>query len=248
MLMLEDKLSKIINMVAKRIKGYEIGCYDDDCYIRDGWDDILLNMLREVDPDIRVNFGISKMVIIPSFSNFVIKFPMKGTWCENDGWYYNEDTKEWEQRDEDEYEYDFCDFGYGGGEDNNDYCALELDIYEQILEEAPDCAFIFPETLYYGKVEGTNFYLQKKCVELYDAEKIEVSENSKKIGRELYKHCIVDSDYWVNVLIEKVGGDFAKKVLDTIEDFNINDLHNHNIGFDLVTGMPMIIDFCGFDS
>lgn len=246
MLMLEDKIAKIINTVAEKIQGCEIGCYDDDCYIRDEWDTILLNLLKKVDPNIRVNYGISKIVIIPSFSNYVIKFPMKGTWYERDNWSWNDETEEWEENDE-EYSYDFYDFSYGGGEHNNDYCALELDIYKRILEEAPDCAFIFPETSYYGKVRDTDFYLQKKCIELNDADEEEISEDSKAKGSELSRYTDLDS-YWVEVLVEKVGEIFAKKILDTIEDFNITDLHNHNIGFDLITGMPMIIDFCGFDS
>ena len=246
MLMLEDKLGKIINMVAERIKGQDIGCYDDDGYMYDGWDSALLFSLEKVDPDIRVAFGMSKMVIIPSFSQFVIKFPLKGSWTETDG-FYNEEGK-WKQYEDDDFHYEFCSFGYGGGENGDDYCALELSIYDRILEEAPDCSFIFPETYFYGEVEGTKFYLQKKCVEFDDAKQIKVSENSRRVGDELYRHyCYVASPYWVNVLVEKAGETFAKKVLDVIEEFDITDLHNHNLGFDLITGMPMIIDFCGFE-
>lgn len=247
MLMIEDKIAKMVDIVAEEIKCTEIGCYDDDGTMKDSWNTYLENLLMSVDPDVKVCYGVSKMVIVPSFGDIVIKFPLRGSWYDGDDCgYWDEETDEYI---EGENEYNFCEYSYGGGDDGSDYCALEVSMYNDIIKQAPDCARVFPETKYYKEVKGTMFYTQKKCVELYEFETEEVTENSKKEGKELFANqSTIDSDYWIQMLVEKLGYILAQKILNFIEDYGISDLHNHNIGFDIKTGIPMIIDFCGFES
>ena len=244
MLYLEDKVAKIVDIVSKVLpKDGQIGVFDDDCdYFYGDYESKIYRALEKIDPFVEVNHGMSKMVIISSLIDYVIKIPLTGIWvqsCDENGDYIDDD-------------YWFDEFAYGGGENGDDYCAEEVNIYETVLEEHPEYTFIFPETMFYKQIDGVKYYLQEKCKCGGGCLKEDSSEIAVSTGDEIctdrdHQYAPIQSLPWCIALVENYGVEMAKEVLKYLHQIQISDLHNGNIGYNK-EGKPIILDFSGFDS
>ena len=244
MLYLEDKVAKIVNIVSTVMpKDGCLGVYDDDPdFIYGDLDGEIWRALENIDPLVEVNHGMSKIVIVSSIIDYVIKIPLTGVWF-----------PEWDEETE-EYNDDnttFEPFSYGGGCDNDDYCAVEVDIYDETEYENPEYAFIFPKTFFYKEINKVKYYLQEKCKCGGGCDTSNSSHAAQTVGNELYEDAnneygSVESLEWCISLVENYGVEKAKEVMKYLKKMNITDLHNGNIGYR--NGKPIILDYSGFDS
>lgn len=250
MLYLEDKVAKIVDIVSKILPtDGQMGVYDDDCdWIYGDYDGKIYEALKKIDPEVHVNHGMSKMVIVSSLIDCVIKIPLTGVYYPE--WPLDDDD---EPMYDEEPEYNFDAFAYGGGEYEDDYCAVEYNIYENMLEENPEFEFLLAKTEFYKQINGVKYYLQEKCRCDHDYEwssKTMNSASEKDIedSRNIIKECrAFRSLPWCVALVEEYGVDVMKKAVDFIFNAHIDDLHGGNFGF-TKNGKPIIIDYSGFDS
>lgn len=244
MLYLEDKIAKIVDIVSRILPSDGcMGVYDDDPdYIYGDLDGEIYNALWKLDPLVEVNHGMSKMVIVSSLIDYVIKIPLTGVWVP----VWNEEEEEYD--DEQTY---FEPFSYGGGYDNDDYCAVEIDIYDEMMEENPEFSFVFPNTQFYKQINNVKYYIQEKCKCGGGSDTSNSSHEAQTVGDELYtdannEYGSVESLAWCISLVENYGVEKAKDVMKYLKKMNITDLHNCNIGYR--NGKPIILDYSGFDS
>lgn len=245
--LIESKIDKIINIAATYIPD-EFGCGDDDDEIYNfDWDGLWDELIR-IDSGIQMEHGVSKMVIIPSFSDKVIKIPFNGNWYFE--YPYDEETEE-TLYDEEPEEY-FEKFGNGGYDERNgeycDYCAREVDLYYQALES--NMQPFFAETEFYKEVNGTKFYLQEKIsgrdYSQYSYSSSSETSNSYNLAKELSKKAYgIRDTFWLAQVIEYYGEIVAEFFVNFIEETGINDLHSGNVSF-RENGEPVIYDYSGW--
>lgn len=162
MLLLEDKVSKVIEILKEEITE-NFGCEDSYDYCQPA--DNVSMALRRRGIDACVNYGVSKLVIILPDCSQVIKVPFNGSWYYGDS--YNEETDEWEEGEEVFTHFECandmnCDDARGW-----DYCENELIKYENAVEDGYED--LFPATTFYGYIKAKfveneyPIYLQEKC-------------------------------------------------------------------------------------
>lgn len=248
MLLLEDKVSKVIEILKKEITE-NFGCDSDDCYCVH--QDEIDMALFEVGIEAEVYFGVSKLVIVLPDCSQVIKVPFNGNWYYGER--YNEETDEWEAEEE-----VFTHFEYANDlncEDARDwdYCENELIKYENAVEEG--YADLFPVTTFYGYIQTKcagdyPIYLQDKCTIFDDVKKEKEhtpSENAKSIynsNKDKYRACV--NNNWIMELIDAYGEEKAEAMLNYIHrEYLDEDLHNGNIGYNSC-GFPVLVDWAGW--
>ena len=119
---------------------------DEDSYFDDEW---LVCQLDDICEDANIEYGISKVVIIPEEGNFVIKIPFNGM-------YYHY----W---DKDADCYDGAEFSYyheACAPDSSDYCWDEVIKIEKACEMGFDK--LFPATSFLMEKDGHRVYIQEK--------------------------------------------------------------------------------------
>lgn len=244
MLYLEDKVAKIVDIVSKVLpKDGCLGVYDDDPdYLYGDLDEEIYDALWHLDPLVQVNHGMSKIVIISSLIDYVIKIPLTGVWIP----VWNEEYEDWEP--DSTY---FDPFSYGGGYDNDDYCAVEVDIYDKTMEDNPEFSFVFPDTQFYKQIGNIKYYIQEKCSCGGERDTSNSSHEAQVVGDELYEDAdneygSVESLEWCISLVENYGVEKAREVMKYLKKMGITDLHDANIGYR--NGRPIILDYSGFDS
>lgn len=240
-LLLEDKLTKALDIVEKWLKSYsnlyEFGkCEEsDELEYFNPYD--ALDMLCDIDPQADFATGASKLVfILPSISK-VIKIPFKGQFWYQEG-EYDEETEE-----------------YGEGEEvfdpfyTEDYCALE----EEIWYDADNnyCGEFFAKTEFARNVKGLiNIYVAERVICYENAGASTASEDSKKKVREDIDFRSIGPHDWMAEVIDYYGEEIARKFTDYIIGSNydiIGDLHHGNVGYRL-DGAPVILDYSGFSN
>lgn len=175
--------------------------------------------------------GMTKFVIAPKTTNFVIKLPFDSV--------------------VDDFEDSIIESLVGALGDMPevpfwDYCAYEVFLYKKAqifnLQDA------FPKTEYIGLINNWPVYIQEKCIDTYDfcsyTTKAQRSEatNATKIS---FKYPHLDLNWFTNYFLIN-GQNKSNDLLDFLEEYNINDLHKGNLGFSAIDSRPLIIDFSGF--
>jgi len=185
--------------------------------------------------DITIYNGVTKCVLVFDNDNKVIKIPFGGFFAAAE----NVD-------DENEFIW-FTEADDINGGSYWNYCENELMKYEN----AVDAGFgeFFAETEYCTMIDGTPIYKQEKCVAIScgGTPKNELSDNSKTVykSNEDYQNSYINSD-WVRAAIDWYGASRVLDFIHYIEDNNIYDLHNGNIGFSTWDGRPVLIDWAGY--
>jgi len=231
---------KDYNIAKKVVKNFnlppEIGCDQENSVFNT---DIIYDQL---DDSIRnsccIEYGISKVVIVPENENFVIKIPFGGMWYYEE--IYNKDTDEYEYIDDPGFET----FENADAPDESDYC------WDEVLriEEAEENGFgvLFPETDFLGEVNGTRFYIQEK-VQTSREFTPQVSEDSRTRAKDMDYGYNYGNVIWRAAIIEQYGEDFWVRFCDWARRGKmLDDMHSGNYGY--LNGHPIILDASGFDS
>lgn len=216
------------------------GCNGDDDEFYD--ENLLECQIDELNiGDFTINNGISKAVIIPNESNFVVKIPFN---CLK---YYKWSEEEQEYTDDECFEIFQC----ADAPDQTDYCWDEL----IKISKAYDAGFgdLFPATAFVKKEKnGTRCYIQEKVRTFkevrFNGGAPTVSEKSRTTARSMDNYyCACDVE-WRAAVVEFYGEDYWKSFVnwDSINCIGIlNDMHSNNFGYTM-NGRPIILDASGF--
>ena len=181
--------------------------------------------MRDCAPEFSWESGATKFVIIPENCDYVIKIPFNG------------------QVDEYEEEPEFQYFYNGGGEEEWDYCDLEVAYYEGIIKEHGFQQFFLP----LEQVYGTNWpvYVQQKA-EVFEYSKTRSSAESLERVKSEVKQSTSLPDEWLAVCLDNLNGDMDRlnKLVFFLRE-NFYDLHCGNIGY--LNGQAVIIDYAGYN-
>lgn len=247
MLLLEDILTKIKNCIDVPYNlGYNLDEDDTDSAIDPVWDCLYkAGLNKECD----IANGVSKVVIIPRNSTYVIKTPLFGSW------YYPEEYNE----ENDEYYTDYenaCFDEYTGAYyedaeiDCSNYCELEEYLYNFTVENG--VSDMFAKTEFFGYAKGGRpVYISEKCKNFYwdDREPSNASKTLVKSKRNSHTPGWSKMDSTITALfVDDYGVERAAKLFQFLSDFNITDLHSHNVMISEKTGKIVITDYSGFDN
>lgn len=198
--------------------------------------------LREVDKNVRIYYGMSKLVILPSKAkDIVIKIPFNG---------YYRDSLEWLEGEGEEVE-EWCDFYFATGSDPADYCLTEYEKFKNLKKRHLD-SFV-AETIFYREVDGVKVFIQERVIpfESCDRSSNKPSRKSKVVAREWRmqgKHYM--NSNWVANCIDYYGEKRTEHFFFYCENFDediTHDLHSGNFGY-RKDGSPVLLDYSGFDS
>lgn len=191
--------------------------------------------------------GISKLVLLIPHENFVIKIPFTG-WFEEDE--YNCNYCEWEDAEEADrgpepqledfyYPFEFANTPCITGKNTWDYCALEVAIYEDAIEEG--VAQYFAKEWQVEQIDEIPIYAQDRARILDDDEKwdADISEKTTKKCAQLDLRCF--NPMWIADFFEAYGEDEFVKLSKFLEKHQIHDLHSGNLGY--INDMPVIVDY-----
>ena len=247
MLLLEDILTKIKNCIDVPYSlGYNLDEDDTDNATDPVWDCLhKAGLNKECD----IANGVSKVVIIPRNSAYVIKTPLFGSW------YYPEEYDE----KNNEYYIDYensCFDEYTGAYyedaeiDCSNYCELEEYLYNFTIENGVSDMFAKTEFFGYAKC-GRPMYISEKCKDFLwgDREPSDVSKTLVKDKRDSRTPGWSRMDSMITALfVDDYGVERAEKLFQFLSDFNITDLHSNNVMISEKTGKIVITDYSGFES
>ena len=149
MLLLEDILTKIKNCIDVPYSlGYNLDEDDTDSAI-----DPVQDCLHEagLNKECDIANGVSKIVIIPRNSTYVIKTPLFGSWCYPEE--YNEENDEYYTDYKNAYFDEYTGAYYEDAEiDCSNYCELEEYLYNFAVENG--ISDMFAKTEFFGYAKG----------------------------------------------------------------------------------------------
>ena len=174
-------------------------------------------------------YGISKFVIMLNDTE-VVKIPFNGEF------YWDNDSQ-----------------GYDAFEEFKstiDYCRVEADYYKEAVKWG--IAEFFAGTRFVGYTKDhTPFYVSERVHKTLDDVWYSVSEESVQTARD-YANSKENfywrrlSDHWLAVALEKYGKEKVDKFLEFLQAYDIDDLHQGNVGF-REDGTPCLIDYSGWN-
>ena len=237
MLLLEDKLTKVIDTIDRlALIPTEFGANieEDWCPVTEelGW-----KIEKEIGIPIEVCHGVSKMAIIIPGCSLVIKIPFNGQWKYEER--YNKETGEYEEGEE--YFEPFYEY--------EDYCALEESVYKNA--EAAGFDQYLAKTSFYKAIKNCYVYVQEKVFGIYSDKATTPTDDSRKKIKDRCGDYLGTSD-WSACFIDFFGEDAFEKFYnycvygdDEHEMCMADDLHCANIGF-RADGSPVILDYSGW--
>jgi hypothetical protein len=205
----------------------------DNCnFGEENKDEVLLALENTIfNRSYNYEYGATKLAIIPSNEDFVIKIPFTGTYVPNYDDDYEENPGEWQD--------------FWGAEDSDqpwNYCESEVNRY-QIAEENGFAA-CFAETKLLGTIHGFPIYIQEKCEILehcyksHTHSKEECHYYSKNFSSMIDPNWLVDFGLYY-------GEGMLKDFLHFLELMGWDDdLRKSNIGY--IKDRPVIVDYSGF--
>jgi hypothetical protein len=235
MLLLEDKYEKMVNILNKHIVNKEFGTYDCDDHCPEvTW--IEKYLTQHSVKNISVAYGVSKIALISSELDHVLKVPFLGRFYE----IYDKEC--------DDYKDQFESFEYADGEHNNDYCKKEVNIYA--------CAVNYGIEMLFAKSErfcwldcGIPVYKQLKVVPYAHSDARSASPAALKTVKSnnhyYYAPCCNE---WKALVIDYYGQEVLDKFINFIDNVCPEvgeDLHQGNYGYTL-DGRPILLDYSGW--
>lgn len=221
---LEDLLKKAINFDKIDMRTFNRDNFEDvfDCSdLDDGWD---------------YEYGASKLVIIPKHLDFVVKIPFGAVG------YYDDD---------DNYCCDPFERAYYAEEDDYgwDYCRSEAEYYD--LAREAGISFFFAKTTYIGDICGVPIYVQEK-IEIQEDVWRSHTDNQRTDSREKVEKmglwgCGLNDDF-LTELFDYYSDDEVAALFKFIRTYHLGDLTDSNVGYDPVTGAPVLSDYSDFNS
>ena len=247
MLLLEDILTKIKNCIDVPYSlGYNLDEDDTDSAIDPVWNCLYKAGLNK---ECEIANGVSKVVIIPYNSTYVIKTPLFGSWCYPEE--YNDEKDEYYIDYENAYFDEYTGAYYEDAEiDCSNYCELEEYLYNFTVENGVSDMFAKTEFFGYAK-SGRPLYISEKCRNFWrgDREPSDASKTLVKDKRDSRTPGWSKMDSMITALfVDDYGVERAGKLFQFLSDFNITDLHSHNVMISEKTGKIVITDYSGFES
>ena len=247
MLLLDDILTKIKNCIDVPYSlGYNLDEDDADSAIDPVWDCLYkAGLSKECD----IANGVSKVVIIPHNSAYVIKTPLFGSWYYPEK--YNEENDEYYTDYENAQFDEYTGAYYEDAEiDYSNYCELEEYLYNFAVENG--VSDMFAKTEFFGHAKcGRPVYISEKCKDFWwgDREPSDASKTLVKDKRDSRTPGWSKMDSMITALfVDDYGVERAAKLFQFLSDFNITDLHSHNVMISEKTGKIVITDYSGFSS
>lgn len=247
MLLLEDILVKIKNCIDVPYSlGYNLD--EDDTYsaIEPVWD-----CLHEAgfNKECDIASGVSKLVIIPRNSAYVIKTPFFGSWYYPEE--YDEENDEYYTDYENPYFDEYTGAYYEDAEiDCSNYCELEEYLYNFAIENG--VSDMFAKTEFFGRAKGGRpVYISEKCKGFHwgDRKPSDASKTLVKDKRDSRTPGWSRMDSMITALfVDDYGVERAEKLFQFLSDFDISDLHSDNVMISEKTGKIVITDYSGFNS
>lgn len=213
-------------------------------------------LIKKHGDNIFIAHGVSRGVIVPIDSDFVIKIPFTHTidedmsfetWedviAEYGGEHYANQADFWQDDDGYFYSLDPIDFG--------DYCKMEVEIYQRAREEGLEEVFAAEEKL--GEIDDFSIYCQVKAesFEYYSSSSVNSTdpqklENAKTII-DSYQNAgeYVFNKTWLADVLIAFGAEYLQRLFDFLEKERISDLHRGNLGY--IDTIPVIFDYASFD-
>lgn len=184
--------------------------------------------------------GASKIVLFyKDIENWVVKLPFFGDYYESTGEYS-----------------DYCEADkYLPICSDNDYCEAEAYLTNKAIEYG--VGDMFAKTYYLGNLNGVPVYISEKIEETVASGRKNYSYsriNSAKETQELFNFYSYELDEagfssynepTLRFFVDQYGQKKTEKLIQFIMDYQIDDLHSANIGFDKC-GKIKIIDYSGF--
>ena len=229
-------LDKAIEFI-KRAGGVEELIY------RDGW-------TWYNNEDYTVDSGASKVVLVFTNSDYVVKIPFKGEFCECDNYdcenSCNRDCScsRCSRRVSEENYGEFTGARIGENEYSWDYCAAEQFFYEKAVVAGVEEFFI--KTIFIGEFNGHPIYLQEK-VEVYGYNSQTKSpEYSKEIFMKKFLHSEIQNEDFGGLLVDYYGEERVNQLVEFLSEVGISDLHTSNVG--ICANRPVLFDYSGYYS
>ena len=247
MLLLEDILTKIKNCIDVPYSlGYNLDEDDTDSAIDPVWNCLYKAGLNK---ECEIANGVSKVVIIPHNSTYVIKTPLFGSWCYPEE--YNDEKDEYCIDYENAYFDEYTGAYYEDAEiDCSNYCELEEYLYNFTVENG--VSDMFAKTKFFGYAKsGRPLYISEKCRNFWrgDREPSDASKTLVKDKRDSRTPGWSKMDSMITALfVDDYGVERAGKLFQFLSDFNITDLHSYNVMISEKTGKIVITDYSGFES
>lgn len=127
-----------------------------------------------------------------------------------------------------------------------DYCQTEEWIYQQAKLQGVEACFA--ETRLLGFIDSHPIYAQYKGV-MYNDNTSYRDKTPKEKETTRYKCEQIGGScfnvYWLTDLISFFGDEIFQKFMRFLDEYQINDLHNGNMGY--IGGVPVLIDYSGFN-
>ena len=200
--------------------------------------------------------GVSKLVLIFSGLNFVVKIPFVGEeeWEE----YYDEETDEYI---EEKSKYCFYPFHLDCapdrvidryGSDNWDYCDIEADRYNLASDRGlKEC---FAKTEFLGWAQHYPIYIQERAV-MFDSDEektkrtsnkefYELDSNKSKVDSLREKSKLYINSVWTLDFFFYYGEDMFEALGKFCAEVDIDDLHCGNLGY--INGRPCLVDYSSY--
>lgn len=193
--------------------------YEDDCeYEVEDWHESLIEELGCE----RYAIGCSKIVLFfEEYPDVVIKIPFDGIRTID----YDKDYEVVDSRNF-----------------HLDYCAEELNIWYEAINAGVEK--VFAEEAFIGRYRGVPLYVAERCSGRYRRAE-EPSEDSKNKAKKMTEGVYLEVAEYLPLIIHQYGEEFAEKVLNFVNDYSIDDLHDNNVG--LKDGMFKFIDYSSYD-
>ena len=205
-----------------------------------GYEDFLddiYEFIEDYHPEVSwIKNGVSKIVIsYNDIPNYVIKVPFKGR--------YNDCYDETELFTDASYDKPYTNINTW------DYCEAEANCYYD-AKEYYDLGDMFAKTEYLGKIEDIPVYISEKITTLVsDTRVINSSEHTEKIAESLRDKYEIDWEFregsGLSAFIDCYGEKRTEELVSFLEEYDVSDLHDGNIGYDLY-GNVKIIDYSGW--
>lgn len=197
-----------------------------------------------------VDSGASKVVLVFTNSDYVVKIPFKGEFCECDD-YDCENSCDRDgscsrcsRRSIVEGCDEFTGARIGESEYSWDYCAAEQFFYEKAVVAGVEEFFM--KTIFIGKFDGHPIYLQEK-VEVYGYNsQTKSSEQSKEIFMKKFRRSEIQNEDFGGLLVDYYGEDRVNQLVKFLSEVGISDLHSSNVG--IRANRPVLFDYSGYSS
>lgn len=203
-------------------------------------------LISDIEENVNFSYetGATKCVIIPANTGYVIKIPFNAITvsccdCEETNLFSCNRSR-----------CPFNQFSHGGGVENSDYCALEVDLYNQIKESYNQFKDFFLPTIKICEVDNYPIYIQKKAEIFSNISIFDKKYSPSKVSEEKvmsHSNFVSAPVEWLARCLEYLHNnlDLYNDFLSMLKTLGIDkDLHRGNVGY--YHGHPVLIDYAGF--